>query len=195
MGRGVARCPRAASRPAERRRPARAAWQGLASIGTLLEITEHSNLEDGRILINNVGRQRFRVLEVRPQAAAARGVQARLGAWAAGRMKRGAQGARRGGGGAAARRRRGDAWKLGGGAAGTSPTPPHRPLQPPPHNRPPACAAQVIEEKPVLVCDVEYLRDDEDVTAGTAEARSMAAEVSDLFRSVVALSVKLRDAT
>lgn len=38
--------------------------QGLAAIGTLLEITEHSNLEDGRILVNNVGRQRFKIVEV-----------------------------------------------------------------------------------------------------------------------------------
>ena len=39
--------------------------QGLASIGTLLEITDHANLDDGRLLVNNVGRQRFKILEVR----------------------------------------------------------------------------------------------------------------------------------
>ena len=38
--------------------------QGLASIGTLLEITDHANLEDGRMIVNNVGRQRFKILEV-----------------------------------------------------------------------------------------------------------------------------------
>jgi Lon protease-like protein len=64
--------------------------QGLASIGTLLEIKEHANLEDGRLLVNCVGRQRFRILDV-------------------------------------------------------------------------------VEEKPVLVCEVEYLADDADPSADTPE--------------------------
>lgn len=38
--------------------------QALAAIGTLLEITDHANLEDGRILVNNIGRQRFKIVEV-----------------------------------------------------------------------------------------------------------------------------------
>lgn len=88
--------------------------QGLASIGTLLEITEHANLDDGRILVNNIGRQRFRILDV-------------------------------------------------------------------------------VEEKPVLICEVEYIKDEDDPTADTEEARSLAAEVAQLFRSVVQLSVKLRE--
>ncbi|KAL4859539.1 LON peptidase N-terminal domain and RING finger protein 3 [Chlorella vulgaris] len=87
--------------------------QGLASIGTLLEITEHSNLEDGRLLVNNRGRQRFKILEV-------------------------------------------------------------------------------VEESPVLVCEVEYLRDEEDEGANSPEAVALAAEVAELFRSVVSLSVKLK---
>ena len=41
-----------------------ACLQGLASIGTLLEVQDHSNLEDGRMLVNNIGRQRFKILEV-----------------------------------------------------------------------------------------------------------------------------------
>ncbi|EFN59067.1 hypothetical protein CHLNCDRAFT_137801 [Chlorella variabilis] len=87
--------------------------QGLASIGTLLEITDHANLEDGRMIVNNVGRQRFKILEV-------------------------------------------------------------------------------VEEKPVLICRVEYLPDEQDAGADTPEARSLAAEVAELFRSVVSLSVKLK---
>ncbi|KAL4430787.1 hypothetical protein ABPG75_006043 [Micractinium tetrahymenae] len=90
--------------------------QALAAIGTLLEITEHSNLEDGRILVNNIGRQRFKIVEV-------------------------------------------------------------------------------VEEKPVLICDVEYLPDAEDEEANSPEAHELAKEVSDLFRNVVSLSVKLKDST
>lgn len=90
--------------------------QGLASIGTLLEITDHANLEDGRLLVNNVGKQRFKILEV-------------------------------------------------------------------------------VEEKPVLICDVEYMADAEDEEGDSPEAHTLAREVADLFRNVVSLSVKLRDTT
>ena len=31
---------------------------------------------------------------------------------------------------------------------------------------------QVIEEKPVLICEVEYIKDDEDPTANTEEVRA-----------------------
>ena len=37
---------------------------GLASIGTVLEIREHSTMEDGRMLIENVGRERFKIKDV-----------------------------------------------------------------------------------------------------------------------------------
>ncbi|PSC67358.1 ATP-dependent protease [Micractinium conductrix] len=89
--------------------------QGLASIGTLLEITDHANLEDGRMLVNNVGRQRFKIVDV-------------------------------------------------------------------------------VEEKPVLICEVEYLKDDED-DGDSAEAHTLATQVAEDFRNVVSLSVKLRDAS
>eukprot|EP00889_Picochlorum_renovo_P007822 jgi/Picre1/34852/NNA_002318.t1 len=37
---------------------------GLASIGTVLEIEAHSTMEDGRMLIENVGKQRFKIVDV-----------------------------------------------------------------------------------------------------------------------------------
>lgn len=85
---------------------------GLAAVGTILEITEHSLMEDGRLLINTVGRERFRI-------------------------------------------------------------------------------DKVVEERPVLVCDVEVLPDDND---NTDEAKELAEVVADLFRNVVRLSVKLKEA-
>ena len=85
---------------------------GLATVGTVLEITEHSLLEDGRLLINTVGRERFRI-------------------------------------------------------------------------------ENIVEERPVLVCDVEVLQED---NVATEEARELAEEVAELFRNVVKLSVKLKEA-
>ena len=37
---------------------------GLASVGTVLEIQDHSSMEDGRMLIENVGKERFKILQV-----------------------------------------------------------------------------------------------------------------------------------
>jgi Lon protease-like protein len=37
---------------------------GLASVGTVLEIREHSTMEDGRMLIENVGKERFKIKDV-----------------------------------------------------------------------------------------------------------------------------------
>lgn len=37
---------------------------GLASVGTVLEIQEHSTMEDGRMLIENIGRERFKIVDV-----------------------------------------------------------------------------------------------------------------------------------
>lgn len=37
---------------------------GLASIGTVLEIREHSTMDDGRMLIENIGRERFKIVDV-----------------------------------------------------------------------------------------------------------------------------------
>ena len=37
---------------------------GLASVGTVLEIREHSTMEDGRMLIENIGRERFKIKDV-----------------------------------------------------------------------------------------------------------------------------------
>uniref|UniRef100_A0A1D1ZSW8 Lon N-terminal domain-containing protein n=2 Tax=Auxenochlorella protothecoides TaxID=3075 RepID=A0A1D1ZSW8_AUXPR len=37
---------------------------GISSVGTLLEITRHRRLDDGRILISTKGRQRFKILKV-----------------------------------------------------------------------------------------------------------------------------------
>ena len=85
---------------------------GLAATGCVLEITEHSMMDDGRLFINSVGKERFRIEEV-------------------------------------------------------------------------------VEERPVLVCDVEILKEDLDESE---EARVLAAEVAELFRNVVRLSVKLREA-
>jgi len=50
----------------------------------------------------------------------------------------------------------------------------------------------VVEERPLLVCDVEYL-DDADGPVETAEAKVLAEEVAGLFRDVVRLSSKVRD--
>jgi Lon protease-like protein len=85
---------------------------GLAAVGTVLEITEHSLMEDGRLMINTIGRERFRIEDV-------------------------------------------------------------------------------VEERPVLVCDVEILPDDDDKSD---EAVLLAEQVAELFRNVVRLSVKLREA-
>ena len=43
-----------------------------------------------------------------------------------------------------------------------------------------------------MVCEVEYLEEDE---ATTPEALELAAEVGEMFRNVVALSTKLKDTT
>ncbi len=85
---------------------------GLAAVGTILEITEHSLMEDGRLMINTVGKERFRIEDV-------------------------------------------------------------------------------VEERPVLICDVEILPDDDDTSE---EAVLLAEQVAELFRNVVRLSVKLREA-
>ena len=37
--------------------------QGLASVGTLLEIKEHARLEDGRLLVQNIGTPGSQVLQ------------------------------------------------------------------------------------------------------------------------------------
>jgi Lon protease-like protein len=37
---------------------------GLASVGTVLEIQEHSTMDDGRMLIENIGRERFKIVDV-----------------------------------------------------------------------------------------------------------------------------------
>ena len=49
----------------------------------------------------------------------------------------------------------------------------------------------IVEERPVLVCDVEVLQED---NVATEEARELAEEVAELFRNVVKLSVKLKEA-
>jgi len=85
---------------------------GLAAVGTVLEITEHSLMEDGRLMINTIGKERFRIEDV-------------------------------------------------------------------------------VEERPVLVCDVEILPDDDNKSE---EAVQLAEQVAELFRNVVRLSVKLREA-
>ncbi|KAI8110970.1 hypothetical protein M9434_004544 [Picochlorum sp. BPE23] len=85
---------------------------GLASIGTVLEIEAHSTMEDGRMLIENVGKQRFKIVDV-------------------------------------------------------------------------------VEEKPVLVCRVEYLDDEEDIGD---DVTALGREVADLFKDVVKLSTKIKDA-
>lgn len=41
---------------------------GLAATGTMLEIVHHDKLDDGRMLINSVGRQRFRITNVVQEA-------------------------------------------------------------------------------------------------------------------------------
>ena len=52
----------------------------------------------------------------------------------------------------------------------------------------------VVEEKPILVCEVEYLEDEEPGTdAYGAEAKELRDEVAQLFRDVVKLSTKLKD--
>lgn len=84
---------------------------GVSSVGTVLKIKRHVNLDDGRILVENVGQERFRILEV-------------------------------------------------------------------------------VEQKPVLVCDVEYFEEDRDASADT---EALGREVGELFRSLVSLSLKLRD--
>jgi len=37
---------------------------GLASVGTVLEIQDHSTMDDGRMLIENIGRERFKIVDV-----------------------------------------------------------------------------------------------------------------------------------
>jgi len=37
---------------------------GLAAVGTVLEVQEHSLLEDGRLLLQNIGRERFKIVDV-----------------------------------------------------------------------------------------------------------------------------------
>lgn len=64
--------------------PPHALLQGLAAVGTLLEITEHSNLEDGRILVNNIGRQRFKIVDVRSGGWRGAAVAPQL--WSSGRL-------------------------------------------------------------------------------------------------------------
>lgn len=85
---------------------------GLASVGTVLEIQDHSSLDDGRMLIENIGRERFRIVEV-------------------------------------------------------------------------------VEEKPVLVAKVEFLTEDDD---SAQETVGLAQDVAQLFKDVVQLSVKLKEA-
>lgn len=52
---------------------------------------------------------------------------------------------------------------------------------------------KVVEEKPVLVCEVEYLPLEQ--KPYDEEVVNLAKEVGQLFRNVVQLAVKLRDAT
>jgi Lon protease-like protein len=96
--------------------------QGLASVGTILEIKAHTLLDDGRILIDNLGRERYKILEV-------------------------------------------------------------------------------VEERPVLVCKIQYLDstlEEEDKKKGDnnnsdEEEKELAVKAAELFKSVVQLSIKLRD--
>ena len=120
--------------PPPNRSPPPLRLQGLAAVGTLLEITEHSNLEDGRMLVNNVGRQRFKILEV------------------CGWLR----------------------WvRCGAGPCSIRPHPPTSACPLPCPGRCIHCCCfflccctwfepQVVEEKPVLVCEVEYLQDDDE---------------------------------
>jgi Lon protease-like protein len=50
---------------------------------------------------------------------------------------------------------------------------------------------EVVEERPVLVCDVEFL---EDAAGAAEEEAALAEEVATLFRQVVRLSTRVRDA-
>lgn len=86
--------------------------KGLAAIGTVLEIQKHSLIEDGRLIVDNIGKERFKIIDV-------------------------------------------------------------------------------VEERPVLVCEIEYLQED-DVHDNKAVALSK--EVAQLFKDVVKLSAKLKDA-
>lgn len=88
--------------------------QGIASIGTALEIKSHALLDDGRLLVQNVGKERFKILDV-------------------------------------------------------------------------------VEQRPVLVCEVEYLDDEERAADGGIEEKELASKAGELFRSVVQLSVKLKE--
>jgi len=100
--------------------------QGLASVGTILEIKAHTLLDDGRILIDNLGRERYKILEV-------------------------------------------------------------------------------VEERPVLVCKIQYLDstleeedkkkngDNNNNNNSDEEEKELAVKAAQLFKSVVQLSIKLRD--
>ncbi len=58
-----------------------------------------------------------------------------------------------------------------------------------PPNTPPTPPTQVVKERPVLICEVEVLPDEDDATPETA---ALAAEVSEMFRNVLRLYRKMR---
>ena len=119
-------------------------------MGTLLEITEHSNLEDGRMLVNNVGRQRFKILEVRVWVGALVVVVVwGVRCWADGHLP------------AFACPPVSSLADASITAAASDALPPLLHL---------IRRWQVVEEKPVLVCEVEYLQDD-DESGSSAEVR------------------------
>jgi hypothetical protein len=114
--------------------------KALASVGTVLEITQHTRLDDGRLLVSSIGAQGLLtcLLCGRP----------------AGRVARHRAGWEPGGRVAAALAHR-LLWRHD-----LSPHPP----APVPIGRERFRIRDVIEERPVLVCDVEPLPEDEDTS-------------------------------
>lgn len=135
--------------------------QGLATIGTVLRITEHSTLEDGRLYVQSVGEPLPACLHFRPRPVRRPGPLPRPSPRPRPR-----------------------------------PDPLSAPRPSPPPSHPPGAERfkilDVVEERPVMVCEVEYLAEDDD---GGAEAAALAGEVGGMFRDVVALSTKLKDTT
>lgn len=89
---------------------------GLATVGTVLEVVDHSTMDDGRLLVQTIGRERFKISEV-------------------------------------------------------------------------------VEERPILVCDVELLNDAEMLNEDPEKAKELADQIGTLFREMVKLTVKLRGST
>lgn len=89
---------------------------GLATVGTVLEIIEHSTIDDGRLLVQTVGRERFKI-------------------------------------------------------------------------------SKIVEERPVLVCDVEMLDSEESSLEDDPKAKELADHIGTLFREMVKLTVKIRGST